>query len=447
MLHRVLATVVGLACMALGAAATNAVAKDHIQFRIRNGEIAPHAVNLGSWFVAEYWMSTSSPAWRGVPPNISRTGEYGAMKYLGKEQGQKNFEEHWKTWYTEKDIEEIASYGLNMVRVTVGFWIINDVDDSEASDLSKMYPQGGLKYLDTLINDWAVKYNVAVMVSLHAHEGSQNGLDHSAPVELEKIEWSNKPEHVKSSLRFASVLAKRYKDSPAFLGMNLMNEPRRPTDIPTMLGYYKDAYKAIRETGNDCILVTSPWIEQQGVKFMNDTMPCPEYYNVWHEFHIYYKWGWEDSNKEAIYNFVKQYKALHITPWVGNPLFIGEWSLTTPDEIPLTDADFANFSALQMVEIDDAPAGWAFWSWRHSEDVNKTSGWSMRQLLRKGLIKIPNTTVNAEMPTRMKYKSCIPVKETNVSPAPLPKSAVPSVLELSASIALVSAVTLIGMLL
>ncbi|KAJ0398415.1 hypothetical protein P43SY_001722 [Pythium insidiosum] len=401
---------VAVACMLAALSTTEAVKpRDHIQYKIRSGDVAAQSVNLGSWFVAEYWMSTDSPLWKGVPPKVGITGEYGTMKYLGKEQGTKNFENHWSTWITEKDIKEIADAGLNTVRVTVGYWIVNDVDDSESSEVSKTYAKGGLKYLDVLINKWAIKYNLAVMVSLHAHEGSQNGIDHSAPVEMWKTQWSDKPENVKSSLRLATFIAKRYKKSPAFLGLNLMNEPTRPTDYPTLLGYYKDAYKAIRETGNDCIIATSPWLEHQSPDYMNDFMRCPDYYNVWHEFHVYYKWGWEKKTKEEVFEAAGTYKKTHITPWHGNPLYIGEWSLATPDEIPLTDDDFAEFAAIQMKQVDDAGAGWAFWAWRHSEESEKTSGWSMRQLLRKGLIKIPSgTAVSANVSTRATNVRCAP---------------------------------------
>ncbi|KAJ0391028.1 hypothetical protein P43SY_011020 [Pythium insidiosum] len=38
-----------------------------------------------------------------------------------------------------------------------------------------------------MINEWAVKHNLAVLLSLHAHQGSQNGFDHSAPQEIGRI--------------------------------------------------------------------------------------------------------------------------------------------------------------------------------------------------------------------------------------------------------------------
>jgi len=35
-----------------------------------------------------------------------------------------------------------------------------------------MFAPGAIKYLDTLIKDWANKYNIAVLISVHAAKGS-----------------------------------------------------------------------------------------------------------------------------------------------------------------------------------------------------------------------------------------------------------------------------------
>ncbi len=40
-------------------------------------------VNIGGWLVAEYWMTSASPAWLGVPANIANHGEFKTMQYLG----------------------------------------------------------------------------------------------------------------------------------------------------------------------------------------------------------------------------------------------------------------------------------------------------------------------------------------------------------------------------
>ncbi|KAK1942407.1 putative glucan 1 [Phytophthora citrophthora] len=89
----------------------------------------------------------------------------------------------------------------------------------------------------------AVKHNLAVIVSLHAHQGSQNGDAQSAPVTLGTIGWNNSRANVNNSLEFATFIADRYKDSEAVLDLNLMNEPAPPTDRKVMTDYYVEAYK------------------------------------------------------------------------------------------------------------------------------------------------------------------------------------------------------------
>ncbi|GLE10153.1 hypothetical protein PINS_up022164 [Pythium insidiosum] len=371
-----------------------ATRKEHVQYKLRRGEQRVLSVNLGSWLVGEYWMSTTSPAWKDAVENGNQRGwggEYITMKYLGQDKGTAAFEAHRQSWITEKDIAEIASRGLNTVRVPVGFWIVNDDPSTESTEISRVYAKGALKYLDKLVNEWAVKYNLAVMLSLHSHQGSQNGYDHSAPQQLGTTSWSNSQDNVRNSLQFATYLAARYKDAPAFLGLQLMNEPSFPTSYDVLWDYYKKAYEQIRATGNDCIIGVSPMLQEQGPPVMDWFMPKPQYYNVWHEFHVYYKWGEnEGKNEDAVINNARGYRGHHLDNWKGNPIYMGEWSLASPDSAPFHDrGKLQELAAVQLAQFEGAKAGWAFWSWRHDEEQSKLSQWSMRQLLREGVFTVP----------------------------------------------------------
>lgn len=364
----------------------------HIQPQIRNGQVPCRAVNLGSWLLAEHWMSTTSPIWKGVPEQELDHGEYAAMTALGEINGTAAFQQHWATWIVEDDLRQIALTGLNTVRVPVGHWIIND-DPAElavASAESKVFARGGLKYLDKLVNDWAVKYNLAVMISLHAHQGSQNGYEHGAPPQFGNATWASSPDNVNRSLRFATFLADRYNASEAFLGMALMNEPGWGQDYNVLLQYYEDAYKKIRiDHKNDCILVTSPWIQHQNPEHMADFMPCPTYYNVWHEWHLYFKWGWERRAVTEIVSFAYNYARTHLRKWRGNPLLLSEWSLATDDSVPLSRARMQQLAQVQLEMLRAAPSGWMFWAWRHDDELVKLSAWSLRQLIRERVIVVP----------------------------------------------------------
>lgn len=377
------------------ALALQSVVADHIQPKIRSGEVPCRAVNLGAWLLGEAWMSyATSPMWKDVPKDAMFHGEYLVMKALGVENGTKAFESHWSAWITEKDIQEIANAGLNTVRVPIGYWIINDdpVEYAKASETSKGYARGGLKYLDRLINEWAVKYNLAVMLSLHAHQGSQNGYEHSAPQVFRNATWWKSPENVANSLHFATFIAERYQKSEAFLGLALMNEPGFGCDKKVLEQYYKDAYAAIRATGNDCIIGTAPMITEQGPPDMMDFMPCPKYFNVWHEWHVYLKWGWEGKSMSEVFTFAHNYSNSHFSKWQGNPIFESEWSLATDDKVPLSRNQMVQYAQIQLESLNKAPSGWAFWSWRHDDDTTMLSGWSLVQMLREGIFKIPAAT-------------------------------------------------------
>lgn len=47
--------------------------------------------------------------------------EWSCVKALGQKAADAAWDTHWKSWVTESDITQIASYGLNTIRIPVGF--------------------------------------------------------------------------------------------------------------------------------------------------------------------------------------------------------------------------------------------------------------------------------------------------------------------------------------
>jgi len=367
---------------------------EHVQAKLRRGELPVRSVNLGGWLVSEYWMTKSSALWTGVPSKIAGQGEYAIMEFLGNTTGTTAFELHRDTWICEDDIRDIAAAGLNAVRVPVGYWIVRDAVDSLPAFFSSQidrYARGSLKYLDTLVNLWAVKYNVAVMLSLHAHQGSQNGYEHSAPPGEKVVSWSTLPANVESSLYVVEFLAGRYKNSAAFLGLNVMNEPARPTDDSVLKQFYRDAYQRVRSKSSDCIVAVSPFLTEQDAEHLNGLLDTSEYSNVWHELHSYFVWGYEGLNATQVITAVDNYWNNTLGPATAlaarPPLFIGEWSMGGPNGTKELIDDTSNFRTFGRRQLNMfnrlAHGGWAFWSWKHSdESVPKRNGWGMRALLR-----------------------------------------------------------------
>ncbi|KDO32052.1 hypothetical protein SPRG_03270 [Saprolegnia parasitica CBS 223.65] len=315
----------------------------------------------------------NSPIFQTVPVEKREQGEHVTMASLGRHVADPLFKAHRDTWITEADIKEIASYGLNTVRVPVGWWIYEDPNDPAWESFSP----GGLAYLDNLINNWAAKANVAVLVGMHAAKGSQNGEGHSAPPKPRESHFTNDAENVYATMQSALFLMNRYKSSPAFIGLEMLNEPSVHADRVYNIDrskvklYYKHLYTKLRSICADCVIMLSPYLSEQYESFGNEWANLlPAATNNWIDWHKYLIWGFENWNVNDIINVGTQWIANDITLWQSmrpTPVFVGEWSLAT---------------------MNNAKAGWTYWSWKIDSSDWRTFGWNMQSLLRKGTIKL-----------------------------------------------------------
>lgn len=85
--------------------------------------------------------------------------EYTFTRKLGPAAAQNELEAHWKSWITQDDFNEIASMGLNHVRIPIGYWALNPLPRDP-------YIQGQLPILDNAI-DWARNASLKVLLDLH----------------------------------------------------------------------------------------------------------------------------------------------------------------------------------------------------------------------------------------------------------------------------------------
>ncbi|KAJ0410018.1 hypothetical protein ATCC90586_000877 [Pythium insidiosum] len=361
---------------------------EHVQYAIRSGRVQSRGVNLGGWLVAEYWMSKSSEIWKGVAEHDANSGEQTAFKKTPRDVATARFQRHRDTFITEESIAAIAKAGLNTVRVPVGYWIVGfDKHDTSQRRQWQNYAPGGLEYLDRLIRVWAKRHNVAVIISMHAAKGSQNGADHSSPEEKDKSHWAHYSENVASTLDSVVFLAKRYKGDDAFLGIGLLNEPGGTTPNNQLYKYYEDAYQAIRvDGGNDCILTIAPLLWEQSADFMTHLLPGAT--NVWVEWHRYFVWGYEQASEDELLNSaIPKYRS-DVDAWrqrSDKKMFIGEFSFATAGKFQNLDR-LREFARRQMeVLLGTVNGGWTFWSWRIDGDENGANPWSLQSMLRLGI--------------------------------------------------------------
>ncbi len=204
-----------------------------------------------------------------------------------------------------------------------------------------------------VVNNWALKYNVAVLVDIHAAKGSQNGAFHSAPSQIGQANWSKYPENIANTLEVARFLAARYNNSAAFLGIDLLNEPVG-VDPSKMKAYYAQAHSVIRATGNTCILVSAPLLYEQEPGKPNNwellTRP-PQYSNAWQDWHLYLIWGFEGKSPEYLMTTGVATIKDSLAKWNGTSILAGECSLAYGSGTKFTYAQLTQGKYLALVSL------------------------------------------------------------------------------------------------
>ena len=108
------------------------------------------------------------PALYALAP--SAIDEWTLCEALGDQCGP-TFENHYATWYTKSDIDTLAKYGINTLRVPTHYSAWIDWSGSE------LYHGNQQTYLANLLDYAASKYNMKIIIGLHSLPGGINSLD------------------------------------------------------------------------------------------------------------------------------------------------------------------------------------------------------------------------------------------------------------------------------
>ena len=126
----------------------------------------------------------------------------------------------------------MASYGLNFVRIPIGYWAVTPLSGDP-------YVQGAYDYLGKAIG-WAGDNGINVMIDLHGAPGSQNGFDNSG--RRGGIEWTS-GDTVAQTITALQKIRDDFAANPAVTAIELVNEPMGPSlDLATIQQFYDDGW-------------------------------------------------------------------------------------------------------------------------------------------------------------------------------------------------------------
>ncbi|KAJ5151275.1 glucan endo-1-6-beta-glucosidase B [Penicillium canariense] len=288
-------------------------------FSTSNGKI--RGVNLGSQFIFESWRGES--VWSEMGCGGTKS-EFDCVSLLGQEAANLAFQKHWDSWITQDDIAETVSYGLNTIRVPVGYWLRVDLVYSD----SEYFPQGGLDYVKRLCG-WASDAGMYIIMDLHSTPRAQTPknaltgqyasdagfyIDYQYERALQFLEWMSGLIH--STNEFRNVRnAREPQRTPAYID-NLYYaayDDHRYLKWDTSVDVSHDSY--IRESCNsnnrdrDTPTISSDW----------DPSSNTDFYETWFaaQAHSYeklqgwvfwnwkaqlndYRWSYQDAVKSGV---------------------------------------------------------------------------------------------------------------------------------------------------
>ncbi len=212
-------------------------------FRVeKNNIISPaglpvfmRGVNFGGWLMMEGYILHA--------PNLAVSKfKKDFVKVLG-EKALEEFEKHFhETFIREDDFRLIAKSGFNSVRVPFHHALIERKP--------YQYDPAGVAYLDRVL-EWGKKYKLGIILDLHAAPGAQNHDWHSDSNGQADL-WSTTANQ-KRVYALWEFLADRYKDNPAVLGYDLLNESVA-SDEKQLTAFYQQLVSVIRKVDRNHIL-------------------------------------------------------------------------------------------------------------------------------------------------------------------------------------------------
>ncbi|KAH0037550.1 glycoside hydrolase family 5 protein, partial [Aureobasidium melanogenum] len=353
-----------------------------------------NGVNLGGWLVLE----------KNIQPSFftdnapSAIDEDSFCSTLGLAKCGSLLEQRYNSYITYQDIDYFASFGVNTLRIPVGYWAYMPAIAGDH------YYTGGQKLAMHKIAQYAIsRYNMHVVVDLHGLPGGQNGLDNQG--RTGQLTWWNNQTAFDLSLE----LVRRATDdillqlNSGSYTISLINEPlpalyffgQTKDSIAYLNKYYTAALKEIRKRSK-----TLPVAISDG--FIGPQTWDPYWTNVDDHLvidtHIYFFTG-------GAYSYDAAYGACYLAKSyqnASNPTFIGEWSVQATSFNHLGDNTRKDFFRSQLQAYTHYLSGGMFWNGKH--DGNAIVGddgseqkyyWSWEILASEGIVPRPGDQLQA----------------------------------------------------
>ena len=254
---------------------------------------------------------------------------------IGTEAAEDFWELYRANYVAQADIDQIAEWGFNHLRVPFHYKQFYDSTGSETPI--------GYAIVDELIS-WCEPYNMYIILDMHCAPGGQNGgpISDSDGTARLWLEESNK----ELTIQIWKEIATYYADHTLIGGYDLINEPVLPSGVTLeeFKQLYIDITEAIREVDNNHLL----WIEGNwyGTDFAGLTPPWDD--NMGYSFHKY----WGATSLSTIQSYINMRNNYGVPLWMGES---GE------------NSNHWYYEVFKLLEENNI--GWNFWTHKKVDKI------------------------------------------------------------------------------
>jgi hypothetical protein len=313
------------------------------------GEVLLRGFGLGGWVLQEPYMLR-------LPGGMRTQSQFrdSLVALVGEERTAEFYRAWWHNGIRKRDIDSLASWGFNHVRMPMHYNLYTLPIDKEPASGEHTWLTEGIVITDSLLA-WCKANRMYLFLDLHAAPGGQGNdvaISDASPVRM----WQDE-RNVEKAVALWRHLAERYKNEEWIGGYDLINEPnwgftdpkgdpnglREQRNVP-LRDYLVRATAAIRKVDKNHIIV----IEGNGWgNNYNGVWPLDWDDNTVISFHRYWNYNTEESLADALKNRAEQ----------NAPLWMSESGENS-------NAWFTD--AISLLEANNI--GWCWWTYKRLGD-------------------------------------------------------------------------------
>lgn len=255
-------------------------------------------VGLGGWLMPEGYMLKISAPDGGSPTSIRKQ----ITDLVGTQAAEEFYDLYQKNYVQEADIKALKEWGYDHIRLPFHYKVFYNPETDQ-------FVEQGFSLLDQFIA-WCKKYDLMIILDMHATPGAQNHLNISDSDGTARL-WTEPIPYQKQTFKIWEEFATRYKEETQIIGYDLVNEPVLPEgyDVALFRKFYVDLIAAVRAIDtNHIIFVEGNWF---ATDFTGLTPPMDS--NMVYAFHKY----WNDTSVATIQYLLAIRDTFQVPLWLG----------------------------------------------------------------------------------------------------------------------------------